>query len=480
MNKRFRVALSFPGEKRSFILEVADALAARLGKERILYDEYLTAELARPNLDVYLGNLYREHAELLVPFYCADYERKEWCGVEWRQMREILKKNGDHQIMPFRFDDMPITGVLSIDGYIMIGSRSAEQVAALIIERLDGCPPKPDRTTNPSAGPAPTPKTRGASATYYLYASPSEPVATADTVFFKAKGESLVRILCSLFTREYGGGKENPVFHYRIASAIPVEEQVLLDEALETLEVYTDPDRLIYDDPPSVNTHTLAQYAQRGEKWAGLLSRRSQDEDGDSSASEASAGPNTPPSQAVKMTDEEGANAAMNLLMLLAQAYYKMLECTIGGYCHVMDLNLNQSYLWTVTSITNLLANHEALKDFPCKFEPMFQDLFPSSVADCEWQDMVAPHAEEFLSAVQRYTFEKGIHEPDEGSPGWIFIELFRPSVEMSIERATEHHQRMTAEWQKMMKRITPRPTPGKPDSPPASPPVGAHAPDKT
>src|SRR4051812_914714 len=109
MNKRFRVALSFPGEKRSFIQEVADTLAARLGKERVLYDEYLTAELARPNLDVYLGDLYRDHSELLVPFYCADYERKEWCRIEWRQMREILKKNGDRQIMPFRFDDMPIT-----------------------------------------------------------------------------------------------------------------------------------------------------------------------------------------------------------------------------------------------------------------------------------------------------------------------------------------------------------------------------------
>jgi hypothetical protein len=110
----------------------------------------------------------------------------------------------------------------------------------------------------------------------------------------------------------------------------------------------------------------------------------------------------------------------------------------------------------------------------------MFQDLFPSSVADCEWQDMVAPHAEEFLSAVQRYTFAKGIHEPDEGSPGWIFVELFRPSVEMSIERATEHHHRMTAEWQKMMKRTTLKPPPGKPDSPLTAPPSGAPTPGKT
>lgn len=472
MNKRFRVALSFPGEKRAFIQEVAAALAAVLGKERVLYDEYLTAELARPNLDVYLGDLYREHSELLVPFYCADYERKEWCGIEWRQMREIIKQNRGHQIMPFRFDDMPITGVLSIDGYIMIGSRSPQQVTALILERLEAFPPKPHRTTNPSAGPAPAAKKAGAIATNYVYASPRETVGTADTVFYKTNGELLARILCNLFTREYGGSSENPVFHYRAANAIPLEEQILLDEALETLEVYTDRDRLVYEVPPAQNTHTLAQYAQRAETWTNLLSQREQS--GDTSDSDANAESRTLPDKAVEMTDEEGANAGMNLLMLLAQAYYKMLECTIGGGCHAMDLTLNQSYLWTVTSITNLLANHEGLRDFPGKFEPIFQDLFPSSIIDCEWQDMVAPHAEEFLSAVQRYTFVKGMHEPEEGSPSWIFVELFRPSVDMAIERAEEYHQRMKAEWRKTMRRITPKPTIGKPESPPTAPSDGS------
>jgi hypothetical protein len=102
----------------------------------------------------------------------------------------------------------------------------------------------------------------------------------------------------------------------------------------------------------------------------------------------------------------------------------------------------------------------------------MFQDLFPSSVCDCEWQDMVAPHAEEFLSKVQRYTLEKGMHEPEEGSPGWIFVELFRPSVEMAIERAIEHHQRMREEWQKVMKRVVPKPAAGAPATPPAAAPI--------
>lgn len=68
VQRRFRVALSFPGERRDYVQAVAGNLAAALGREHVLYDEYLTAELARPDLDLYLGKLYREESDLLVPF----------------------------------------------------------------------------------------------------------------------------------------------------------------------------------------------------------------------------------------------------------------------------------------------------------------------------------------------------------------------------------------------------------------------------
>lgn len=130
------MALSFPGEKRAFIRQVADLLAKEIGQEQVLYDDYLTAELTRPNLDEYLGKLYHEDSELLVPFFCADYEKKEWCGIEWRQMRDILKRKQDDRILPFRFDDAPIAGVLSIDGYVKIGNRPPSEMAKLILKRI--------------------------------------------------------------------------------------------------------------------------------------------------------------------------------------------------------------------------------------------------------------------------------------------------------------------------------------------------------
>ena len=134
--KRFLVALSFPGEKRPFVHKVAEALSKVFGREKILYDDYLTADLARPDLDVYLGALYHDHSELLVPFFCAEYEKKEWCGLEWRQMRDILKRKESERIMPFRFDDAPLTGFLSIDGYVPIKTRTPVEVAQLIQQRI--------------------------------------------------------------------------------------------------------------------------------------------------------------------------------------------------------------------------------------------------------------------------------------------------------------------------------------------------------
>jgi FHA domain/TIR domain len=134
--RRFVVALSFPGERRAFVAAVAECLAAKLGRERIFYDQFFEAELARPNLDVYLQNIYRNESDLVVPFFCEEYERKEWCGLELRALRDLLKARRDADIMPIRFDDVELPGQLAIDGYVDVGSRGANAIAELILARV--------------------------------------------------------------------------------------------------------------------------------------------------------------------------------------------------------------------------------------------------------------------------------------------------------------------------------------------------------
>ena len=115
---RFDVALSFPGTRRAFVLDVALALTNTYPRDRVFYDEFYKEELARPGLDVYLQNIYKKNALLVVVFLCGDYHRSEWCGLEWRSVREVIKSKAERSIMVMRFDEVEIPGLLTIDGYL--------------------------------------------------------------------------------------------------------------------------------------------------------------------------------------------------------------------------------------------------------------------------------------------------------------------------------------------------------------------------
>lgn len=289
---------------------------------------------------------------------------------------------------------------------------------------------------------------------FYLYSpSISSSPLHSGNVFYRAANEQSARALCRLFQKEYSSDTQGPYFSAQSTNEIEVDEQVLLDEALSWLDVYDDPDPGIYDPPPTAEMMRLAQYARRASTWESLIASRQgggkkhsttnnqeSQQEGAASVKQEQAEPALP-----QMSEEDRLNSALNLLFLLAQTYYKILEGAIGmaTWCSALDLELNESYLWTKSNLQNLLKNHEALKDFPGTFEPVFPDLYPSTIRDVEWADMIAPEAEQFLSSVQRYVREKGMYLPDEHSPAWTFVELFRPAINLAIERAIAYDQRM-------------------------------------
>ena len=147
-HRRFAVALSFPGEYRSFVEPVAESLCQKLGKDRVFYDKCYEAELARPDLDVHLQSIFRDEADLLVVFLCSDYERKDWCRLEWRAIRDLIKNRRPGDVMLVRLDDAEIPGVLSIDGYIDAANRHPKEIADLILRRLASQPTSPPSESN--------------------------------------------------------------------------------------------------------------------------------------------------------------------------------------------------------------------------------------------------------------------------------------------------------------------------------------------
>ncbi|MFN3405350.1 MAG: hypothetical protein ACK40G_14715 [Cytophagaceae bacterium] len=74
----FRVAVSFPGEKRKFVSKVVDVLRSNLGSDSVFYDFDYQAQLARPNADIIIQKIYQNQSDLIVIFLSKDYIKKQW------------------------------------------------------------------------------------------------------------------------------------------------------------------------------------------------------------------------------------------------------------------------------------------------------------------------------------------------------------------------------------------------------------------
>ena len=133
----FDVALSFPGEARRLVEQVAMELEGRIGPHLYFYDNNYISQLARPSLDTLLQDIYRNRCKLVVAFLGADYQKKDWCGIEFRAIREIILERDNKRVMFIRTDDGAVDGVFKTDGYIDARSFDAATIAGFICQRLE-------------------------------------------------------------------------------------------------------------------------------------------------------------------------------------------------------------------------------------------------------------------------------------------------------------------------------------------------------
>lgn len=134
---QFDVALSFPGEARQYVEQVAQHLERLLGPDRYFYDRNYTAQLARPSLDTFLQGIYRDRSRLIVVFAGGDYQRKNWCGIEFRAVREIINGRDHDRIMFVRMDDGEVEGIFGHDGYADARQHEPAEIASFIDERVN-------------------------------------------------------------------------------------------------------------------------------------------------------------------------------------------------------------------------------------------------------------------------------------------------------------------------------------------------------
>ena len=134
---RFDVALSFPGEIRDYIEPVVAELEHNIGPNSYFYDSNYVSQLARPSLDVLLQDIYRNRSKLVVVFLCSDYQEKEWCGIEFRAIKEIIMQHDNEKVMFVKMDEGEVAGVFKTDGYVDGRKYVPAEVARFIQERVD-------------------------------------------------------------------------------------------------------------------------------------------------------------------------------------------------------------------------------------------------------------------------------------------------------------------------------------------------------
>jgi hypothetical protein len=132
--RQYDVCLSFAGEQRPYVERVAQALRER-GKS-VFYDKYEAANLWGRNLVEHLDWVYRESAHYCVLFASAEYAAKNWTTHERRSAQARALEEREVYLLPARFDDTEIPGLLPTVAYIDLRNMSPEQFADVIIEKL--------------------------------------------------------------------------------------------------------------------------------------------------------------------------------------------------------------------------------------------------------------------------------------------------------------------------------------------------------
>lgn len=133
-NIKYDVALSFAGEDRAYVREVAASLVSR--GVRVFYDEYETVDLLGKDLFTHLQEVYAHRAQYTVIFISRHYREKLWTNHERESAQARAFTERREYILPMRFDETEIPGILPTIGYLDLKRYTPHEVAEVIQQKL--------------------------------------------------------------------------------------------------------------------------------------------------------------------------------------------------------------------------------------------------------------------------------------------------------------------------------------------------------
>ena len=130
----YDVALSFAGEDRNYVEQVAKELDANGVK--VFYDKFEVADLWGKDLYSHLTEVYNKQTRFTIMFVSEYYASKLWTNHERKAAQAKAFTQNSEYILPVRIDDTDIPGILPTTAYIRSNEYSPAQLVSLIIKKL--------------------------------------------------------------------------------------------------------------------------------------------------------------------------------------------------------------------------------------------------------------------------------------------------------------------------------------------------------
>ena len=132
-NYEYDVALSFAGENREYVKQVAQHLSD--ANVKVFYDEFEQSTLWGKNLYDYLHEIYTKKAEYTMMFISESYKEKAWTNHERESAQARAFNESKDYILPIRFDNTEIPGMNSTVGYLNANDHSPQKIAELFLSK---------------------------------------------------------------------------------------------------------------------------------------------------------------------------------------------------------------------------------------------------------------------------------------------------------------------------------------------------------
>ncbi len=130
---KFDVALSFAGEQRVYVEQVATFIG-NTGLS-IFYDNFHESHLWGKDLTIYLHDVYSKKSKFCIMFISKEYVEKSWPSREREAaLQKQVKAKGEY-ILPVRFDDTEIPGLPSSISYLDARNKSPKEIAEKFLEK---------------------------------------------------------------------------------------------------------------------------------------------------------------------------------------------------------------------------------------------------------------------------------------------------------------------------------------------------------